>query len=124
MNLASAYGPTIHEVKRVGVSPTGFTAIKAVVSYEYAGDPDEYGVVFHGYPGETHSPVVMESPSGQVFVRDPERHGAFGVEWVRRFFATTVVFDTDTRWIKGECSPSAAQDSATQHYLHETKDQP
>lgn len=32
--------------------------------------------------------VVMIMPSGtQVFVTDPRRHGVFGPEWVRRFFA-------------------------------------
>lgn len=33
-------------------------------------------------------PIVMVTPAGhQTFVRNHERHGAFGPEWVRRFFA-------------------------------------
>lgn len=51
------------------------------------------------YPGEDTAriefvgsvyggPVVMVFPNGaQTFVTDPERHGTFGREWVRRFFA-------------------------------------
>lgn len=51
------------------------------------------------YPGEDTStasfvgntsggPVVMIMPSGvQTFVTDAAQYGAFGPEWVRRFFA-------------------------------------
>ena len=51
------------------------------------------------YPGEAHEsitfvgsvyggPVVMVTPAGHpVMVSDPGRHGEFGPEWVRRFFA-------------------------------------
>ena len=51
------------------------------------------------YPGERtklitfvgnayDGPVVMVLPSGtQTFVADPGRHGKFGPDWVRSFFA-------------------------------------
>lgn len=41
------------------------------------------------FVGSTYGgPVVMVMPSGaQTFVTDPDRFGAFGIDWVRRFFA-------------------------------------
>lgn len=41
------------------------------------------------FVGSTHGgPVVLVFDTGhQTFVDDPQRFGAFGVEWVRRFYA-------------------------------------
>ena len=56
------------------------------VSVAYPGEPASV-VTFTGstYGG----PVVMAWPAvpGGMFVTDPDRFGAFGPEWVRRFFA-------------------------------------
>jgi hypothetical protein len=51
----------------------------------YPGEPSER----IEFVGSTYGgPVVMILPSGaQTFVTDPGRHGAFGVAWVRSFFA-------------------------------------
>lgn len=75
--------PTIHQVKKIsGIA--GQVQFNAAV--QYPGEETEY-VGFVGQAGES-GPVVMILPSGaQVFVTDPGRHGEFGAEWVRRFFA-------------------------------------
>lgn len=60
----------------------GEVAFTAWVSYP---DEAERTVTFVGsvYGG----PVVMVTDAaGQVFVRDPDRFGPFGREWVARFF--------------------------------------
>lgn len=59
--------------------------VSYTVPVTYPGEPAET-VTFVGstYGG----PVVMVTPAGhQTFVTDPGRHGEFGPEWVRRFFA-------------------------------------
>lgn len=55
-------------------------------SVTFPGEPPA-SVTFHGsvYGG----PVVMATAAGQTFVTDPGRFGAFGVEWVARFFGET-----------------------------------
>ena len=74
--------PTVTNVKRhAGIA--GQFKVTATVQYpgEEAATATFVGSVFGG-------PVVMVLPSGiETFVRDPERHGPFGTEWVRRFFA-------------------------------------
>lgn len=56
------------------------------VNVTYPGE-DTQRLTFHG-PTSGYGPVVMVTPMGtQTFVTDPGRFGAFGPEWVRRFFA-------------------------------------
>lgn len=67
-------------VKHKGIA--GQFAVTTTVTY------DDESPVKYEFVGSTYGgPVVMVSPNGmQVFVADPGRFGAFGVEWVRRFF--------------------------------------
>lgn len=66
----------------------GQIAYSVNVSYPEDNNPDArpYRVTFVG--NSFGGPIVMitrGNPSG-TFVRDPERFGPFGPEWVRRFF--------------------------------------
>lgn len=73
--------PTLGEIKRC-FSVAGELSYKVEVMYD--GEPTSL-VEFVG--SEYGWPVVMVMPSGvQRLVRDPERFGEFGPEWVRRFF--------------------------------------
>lgn len=74
--------PTVERVARhAGVA--GQYSVTAEVTYPGEA-PETITFVGSTYGG----PVVMVTPSGvQTFVTDPGRHGEFGVEWVRRFFA-------------------------------------
>lgn len=55
-----------------------------VVTVQYPGeDPERMSFVGSVYGG----PIIMVTRSRQTIVRDPERFGKFGPEWVRRFFA-------------------------------------
>lgn len=74
---------TLSELRRtVGIA--GQLCYSVTVTY-----PDEAPscVRFVGYVAG--GPVVMITPRipKGVFVRDPERFGKFGPEWVRKFFA-------------------------------------
>jgi hypothetical protein len=76
-------GPELGTIKRTnGVA--GQIAYTVTVIYE--GEPPA-PVTFVGsvYGG----PIVMVTTGnpGGTFVRNPERFGSFGPEWVRRFFA-------------------------------------
>jgi len=76
--------PTVHNIRRV----TGIAGqVSYVVRVQYDGE-EEMTTQFVGQLGETGGPVVAINPNGhQMFVTDPARFGAFGPEWVRRFFA-------------------------------------
>ena len=74
------------EVKRLLVSRgiAGQSAITAFVTYSESGIKGHATFVGSSYGGS----VVMIMESGhQVFVDEPQRFGAFGREWVRRFYA-------------------------------------
>jgi hypothetical protein len=74
---------TIHSIDKIG-GIAGQVAYRARVQYE---DEPESVVTFYGQSSGV-GPVVMETAQGgQIFVTDPSRFGAFGPEWVRRFFA-------------------------------------
>lgn len=75
--------PTIVSIKRsAGIA--GEVRLTATVKYPSDEEPSRVTFVGSTYGG----PVVMIMPSGhQLFVSDPGRHGPFGQEWVRRFFA-------------------------------------
>jgi hypothetical protein len=77
--------PTIISIKRSsGIA--GQVSFRATVKYPSDESPDS--VTFVGQVSELGGPVIMIMPSGhQLFVSDPGRHGPFGQEWVRRFFA-------------------------------------
>lgn len=54
------------------------------VTVTYPGeDPRVVEFVGSAYGG----PVLMVTDTDQLFVTDPDRFGAFGPAWVRRFFA-------------------------------------
>jgi hypothetical protein len=65
----------------------GQIAYTVPVTYE-GEDTSPVTFVGNAYGG----PVVMQTPGnpGGVFVRDTERFGVFGPEWVRRFFGSEV----------------------------------
>ncbi len=73
--------PTLNKVTRhAGIA--GQFEVSAEMTY-----PGEAPKVIR-FVGSTYGgPVVMVTPAGaQHFVTDPDRFGAFGTEWVRRFF--------------------------------------
>jgi hypothetical protein len=74
--------PTVTNVKRhAGIA--GQYEISADVTYE-GEKTTRARFVGSSYGG----PVVMILPNGtQTFVREPERFGPFGEEWVRRLFS-------------------------------------
>lgn len=73
--------PVVTEVKRHAGIAGQFT-VSADVTY-----PGE-GAHHIEFVGSTYGgPVVMVTPSSELFVTDPGRHGTFGEAWVRRFFA-------------------------------------
>jgi hypothetical protein len=74
--------PIVHSVdKRAGIA--GQVEYRARV--EYPGEAP-MSVSFVGSP-TYGGPVVMVNAGGaQTFVTDPDRFGAFGIAWVRRFF--------------------------------------
>ncbi len=77
--------PTLSKVtRRAGIA--GQFEVSAEVTY-----PGEAPETIR-FIGSTHGgPVVMVTPTGaQLFVSDPDRFGAFGTEWVRRFFTRKV----------------------------------
>lgn len=77
--------PTITDPRVVERGPLGHVTIATTVTYP---GEDSSTARFVGGLGE-YGPVVMILPSGaQTFVTDADRHGAFGVAWVRSFFAT------------------------------------
>ena len=74
--------PTVLNIRK-GAGIAGQYEVTAQVQYD---DEAPESITFVGsvYGG----PVVMVTPTGaQTFVTEPERHGTFGTEWVRRFFA-------------------------------------
>jgi len=74
--------PTIHSIHKISAI-AGQVQYAAVV--EYPGEGRSM-VAFAGSP-RFGGPVVMILPRGhQTFVRDADRFGTFGPEWVRRFF--------------------------------------
>lgn len=74
--------PTLSKItKHTGVA--GQVSYSVDVTYPYEA-PETITFIGSVYGG----PVVMVTPNGaQTFVSDPARHGTFGPEWVRRFFA-------------------------------------
>ena len=73
---------TVTDVRRhAGIA--GQFSISAIVTYP--GEPSR----FVEFVGSTYGGPVMFASSefAQVFVTRPERFGAFGIDWVRRFFA-------------------------------------
>ncbi len=73
--------PVIGPIRRTaGVA--GQYQLTADVTYP-GEDTRTVGFVGSAYGG----PVVMVSDGFQTFVTDPDRFGAFGPDWVRRFFA-------------------------------------
>lgn len=74
--------PVVRNIKRkAGVA--GQFEVSAEVTY-----PGEAPEVYRFVGSTFGGPVVAISPSGQqIFVTDHERHGEFGVEWVRRYYA-------------------------------------
>lgn len=76
--------PTLGKITRTAVV-MGF--VRYAVDVTYGGEPP-MRVAFQGVDKETGGTVVMMTPGnpGGTFVSDPGRHGAFGAEWVRRFF--------------------------------------
>ena len=79
--------PEVISVRKVCKGVTGMVGIKATVQYL---DQEPEATMFYGYPKE-YGPVVMEwhgiNGRTQVFVSDAGRHGAFGTQWVRNFYA-------------------------------------
>lgn len=74
--------PIVSNVRDTG-GVAGQVSVKADVQYpgEDAETIEFVGSVYGG-------PVVMILPSGrQTYVTDPDRHGKFGRQWVRSFFA-------------------------------------
>lgn len=80
-----------------GVSPDSAPVVRRIV--REAGIAGQVGfTAYVTYPGEQErmvtfvgsvygGPVVMVTGAAQqVFVRDPDRFGRFGREWVERFF--------------------------------------
>lgn len=75
--------PHIYYVRKAaGIA--GQYAVNARVGYvdEPPRDVTFIGSVYGG-------PVVMRSGDVETFVSDPGRFGAFGTDWVRRFFGAT-----------------------------------
>lgn len=75
--------PTLDNIRRHGIGGLGQFSVSAEVTH-----PDEPTETITFVGNVTGGPVVMVTPAGhQVFVTDPGRHGAFGPDWVRSFFA-------------------------------------
>lgn len=73
--------PTLGKISRHN-GPAGQVSYSVAVTHPGEA-PDTITFVGSAYGG----PVVMVHPLyGQTFVSDPDRHGPFGPEWVRRFY--------------------------------------
>lgn len=78
--------PSLGTIVKVGNGSMGFSVYRVGVTYP--GEPTST-VTFVGSARYEVSPVVMVTPEnpGGTLVTDPSRFGAFGPEWVRRFYA-------------------------------------
>jgi hypothetical protein len=91
------HAPTITDPRIVERGPMGHVTIATTVTHP---GEDPATARFVGVRGE-YGPVVMILPSGhQVFVTDPGRHGAFGIPWVRSFFAPRGDDESTTRHVR------------------------
>ncbi len=82
--MDTAVKPQISTVVRAG-HLADMTAYAVNVTYP-GENPSR--VTFVGMVAESTGPIVMMTPGNPrgIFVTDPSRFGAFGPNWVRRFF--------------------------------------
>lgn len=78
--------PTLSKItRRNGIA--GQVAYTVTATYGDETDPPS-PVTFIGDTSGV-GPVIMQTPTFEVFVTDPSRCGKFGPQWVRNFFGVT-----------------------------------